>query len=79
VYTSMGKASSEIGMLYSSSQQHAGAAAALLGLGCITVYNVNPVCMQLLACNEHLVHLQAQVCRVNTPVSMLKQDGHHPS
>jgi hypothetical protein len=54
----IGKASSEIGMLYSSSRQHAGAAAALLGLGCIIVYNVHHVCMQLLGCNGRLVHLQ---------------------
>jgi hypothetical protein len=51
----------------------------LAWLGLLIVYNVYPVCMQLLACSGHLVHLQVQVCRVTTPVSVLKLDGHHPS
>jgi hypothetical protein len=44
----------------------------------VTVYNVYPMRMQLLAYNGHLVHLQVHVCRVNTPVGMLKLDAQHP-
>ena len=61
--TSMGKASSEMrlmGMRHTSSRHHAGQAAALRGLGCMTVYIINGIlcasgCWLAMG---HLVHWQ---------------------